>query len=77
MASIHNRKLIAVLTKGLKENEHEIQELRQKVTFLENKLADLYLIIKNKEQTKIQIQQHHQNQKAELNTEIVEEIIEE
>ena len=49
MASIHNRKLIAVLTKGLKENGREIEELKQKVSSLEAKIDDLYLIIKNKE----------------------------
>jgi hypothetical protein len=67
MASIHNRKLIAVLTKGLKEKDREIEELKQKVSSLETKIVDLYLIIKNKE--------HHQ--KTELHKEIVEEIIEE
>ena len=49
MASIHNRKLIAVLTKGLKEKDREIEELKQRVSSLEDKLNDLYLIIKNKE----------------------------
>jgi predicted transcriptional regulator len=67
MASIHNRKLIAVLTKGLKEKDREIEELKQKVSSLEAKIDDLYLIIKNKE--------HHQ--KTELHNEIVEEILEE
>jgi hypothetical protein len=66
MASIHNRKLIAVLTKGLKEKDREIEELKQKVSSLEAKIDDLYLIIKNKE--------HHQ--KTELHNEIVEEILE-
>jgi hypothetical protein len=75
MASIHNRKLLAILTKGLKEKDLEIDELKQKVTLIENKLADLYLIIKNKEQIPIQIQEQHQ--KIELNNKIVEEIIEE
>jgi hypothetical protein len=50
MASIHNRKLIAILTKGLKEKDHEIEELKQQVSSLEDKVNDLYLIIKNKEQ---------------------------
>ena len=50
MASIHNRKLIAVLTKGLKEKDREIEELKQRVSSLEDKLNDVYLIIKNREQ---------------------------
>jgi hypothetical protein len=66
MASIHNRKLIAVLTKGLKEKDKETEELKQRVSSLEDKLNDLYLIIKNKEQ-----------QETELHKEIVQEIIEE
>jgi predicted transcriptional regulator len=68
MASIHNRKLIAVLTKGLKEKDREIEELKQRVSSLEDKLNDVYLIIKNKEQ---------QDQETELHKEIVQEIIEE
>jgi hypothetical protein len=72
MASIHNRKLIAVLTKGLKEKDREIEELKKKVSSLEAKINDLYLIIRNKEQI-----QQHQNQKTELHNEIAEEIIEE
>jgi hypothetical protein len=66
MASIHNRKLIAVLIKGLKEKDREIEELQQQVSSLEAKINDLYLIIKNKEQY----------QKRELPNQIVEEIIE-
>jgi hypothetical protein len=50
MASIHNRKLIAILTKGLKERDREIEELKQQVSSLEDKVNDLYLIVKNKEQ---------------------------
>ena len=50
MASIHNRKLIAILTKGLKEKDREIEELKQQVSSLEDKVNNLYLIIKNKEQ---------------------------
>ena len=68
MASIHNRKLIAVLTKGLKEKDREIEELKQRVSSLEDKLNDVYLIIKNREQ---------QHQETELHKEIVREIIEE
>lgn len=70
MASIHNRKLIAVLTKGLKEKDHEIEELKQRVSLLEDKLNDLYKIIKNKEQ-------QQQQQETELHKEIIQEIIEE
>jgi len=69
MASIHNRKLIAVLTKGLKEKDREIEELKQRVSSLEDKLNDLYKIIKNKEQ--------QLRQDAELNKGIIQEIIEE
>ena len=38
MASIHNRKLISTLSMELKEKDAEIQELRQTITTLENKL---------------------------------------
>ena len=41
MASIHNRKLIAALSRELKEKDTDIQELRQSVTSLENKLNEL------------------------------------
>jgi hypothetical protein len=41
MASIHNRKLIAVLSRELKEKDVEIRELKQTVTSLENKLNEL------------------------------------
>ena len=68
MASIHNRKLIAVLTKGLKEKDHEIEELKQQVSSLENKLNDLHMIVKNKE---------GQQQETELDKQIIEELIEE
>jgi hypothetical protein len=70
MASIHNRKLIAVLTKGLKEKDREIEELKRRVSSLEDKLNDLYKIIKNKEQLQ-------QQQETELHKEIIQEIIEE
>jgi hypothetical protein len=49
MAAIHNRKLIAILTKNLKEKDHEIEELKQQVSSLEDKVNGLHLIIKNKE----------------------------
>jgi len=41
MASIHNRKLIAALSRELKEKDSQIQELRQTVTALENNLNEL------------------------------------
>jgi hypothetical protein len=41
MASIHNRKLIAVLSREIKEKDSEIQELKQTVCSLENKLNEL------------------------------------
>ena len=69
MASIHNRKLIAILTKGLKEKDREIEELKQQVSSLEDKVNDLYLIIKNKEQL--------QQQETDLHKGIVQEILEE
>jgi hypothetical protein len=69
MASIHNRKLIAVLSKGLKEKDREIEVLKQQVSSLEEKLNDLYLIIRNKE--------HQQRQETELHKEITQEIIKE
>jgi polyhydroxyalkanoate synthesis regulator phasin len=49
MASIHNRKLIAVLSRELKEKDSEIQELRQAVTSLENKLNELSIQAKKQE----------------------------
>jgi hypothetical protein len=71
MASIHNRKLIAVLTKGLKEKDLEIEDLKQRVSSLEERVNDLYLIIKNNQR---ELQQNHE---IELHKEIVQEIIEE
>ena len=68
MASIHNRKLIAVLAKELKEKDVEIEELKQQVSSLENKLNDLHMIVKNKE---------GQQQETELDIQIIEELIEE
>jgi flagellar biosynthesis regulator FlaF len=41
MASIHNRKLIAALFRELKEKDSQIQELRQNIVSLENKLEEL------------------------------------
>ena len=68
MASIHNRKLIAVLAKELKEKDNEIEELKQQVSSLENKLNDLHMIVKNKE---------GQQQETELDKQIIEELIDE
>jgi hypothetical protein len=69
MASIHNRKLVAVIAKGLREKDREIEELKQQVSSLEERVNDLYLIIKNKGQQK--------QQDTELHKEIIQEIIEE
>ena len=71
MASIHNRKLIAVLAKGLKEKDAEIEDLKQKVSSLEEKVNDIYLMIKNNQRGL------QQNRELELHKEIVQEIIEE
>ena len=46
MASIHNRKLISALSRELKEKDTQIQELRQTVTSLENKLNELAMKMK-------------------------------
>jgi hypothetical protein len=69
MASIHNRKLIAILARGLKEKDLEIGKLKQQISLLEDKVNDLYLIIKNKDQS------HRQD--TGLHKEIVQEILEE
>jgi septal ring factor EnvC (AmiA/AmiB activator) len=37
----HNRKLIAALSRELKEKDSQIQELRQNIVSLENKLEEL------------------------------------
>jgi polyhydroxyalkanoate synthesis regulator phasin len=50
MASIHNRKLIAALSRELKEKDSQIQELRQNIIALENKLNDLVIKDKNKQE---------------------------
>jgi hypothetical protein len=70
MASIHNRKLIAILTKGIKEKDREIEELRQKVSSLEDRVNDLHLIIKNNDQLQ-------QRQDTDLHKKLVQEILEE
>jgi predicted transcriptional regulator len=52
MASIHNRKLIAALTKELKEKDSEIQELKHNITLLEDKLNDLLMKMKHNNEEK-------------------------
>jgi hypothetical protein len=69
MASIHNRKLIAVLAKGLKEKDREIEELKQRGSLHEERINDLYLIIKSKGQ--------QEQPDTNLHQEIIQEIIEE
>jgi polyhydroxyalkanoate synthesis regulator phasin len=49
MASIHNRRLISALTRELKEKDTEIQELRQTVAKLENKLNELSIHAKKQQ----------------------------
>ena len=53
MASIHNRKLIVALAKELKVKDSGIQELKQNITLLEDKLNDLLMKMKykNKEES--------------------------
>ena len=46
MASIHNRKRIAALSREFKEKDSQIQELRQTVTALENNLNELNVQVK-------------------------------
>jgi hypothetical protein len=48
MASIHNRKLIAALSRELKEKDAEIPELRQTVISL-NKLNELSIQTRNRQ----------------------------
>ena len=50
MASIHNRKLIAALSRELNEKDSEIQELKQRITALENKLNELSILDKKQKQ---------------------------
>jgi TolA-binding protein len=50
MASIHNRKLIAALSRELKEKDSQMQELRQNISLLENKLNELSIQTNNKQQ---------------------------
>jgi hypothetical protein len=49
MASIHNRKLIAALSRELKEKDSQIQELNQAITSLENKVNELSIQAKKQE----------------------------
>jgi hypothetical protein len=49
MASIHNRKLITALSRELKEKDLEIQELKQTLSSLENKLNELSIQAKKQE----------------------------
>ena len=49
MASIHNRKLIAALSRELKEKESQIQELRENIISLENKLNELSIQAKKQQ----------------------------
>lgn len=52
MASIHNRKLIAALAKELKAKDSQIEELKQNITSLEDKLSDLSPKMKYREEQK-------------------------
>jgi hypothetical protein len=56
MASIHNRKLIAVLAKELKEKDVEIEGLKQDMTLLQDKLNDIYMEMKHKGDKQLQQQ---------------------
>jgi hypothetical protein len=57
MASIHNRKLIAVLAKELKERDAEIDELKQDITLLKDKLNDISMEMNKDKKDKNQQQQ--------------------
>jgi predicted transcriptional regulator len=57
MASIYNRKLIAVLAKELKEKDVEIEELKQNIASLQEKLNDIYMEMKHKGDKQLQQQQ--------------------
>jgi chromosome segregation ATPase len=60
MASIHNRKLIAVLAKELKEKDAEIEELKQDITLLQDKLNDIFMEMEKLKEDKNQQQQQQQ-----------------
>jgi len=57
MASIHNRKLISVLAKELKEKDAEIDELKQDITLLKDKLNDISMEMNKHKKDKNQQQQ--------------------
>jgi len=57
MASIHNRKLIAVLAKELKEKDAQIDELKQDIILLQDKLNDIYMEMEKLKEHKNQQQQ--------------------
>jgi len=57
MASIHNRKLIAVLAKELKEKDVEIDELKQDMASLQDKLNDISMEMNKHKKDKNQQQQ--------------------
>jgi predicted transcriptional regulator len=52
MASIHNRKLIAILAKELKEKDVEIEELKQNIASLQDKLNDIFMEMKKPKEDK-------------------------
>jgi hypothetical protein len=60
MASIHNRKLIAILAKELKEKDVEIEELKQNIISLQDKLDNLYVEMKKHREDKDKQQQQQQ-----------------
>jgi septal ring factor EnvC (AmiA/AmiB activator) len=60
MASIHNRKLIAVLAKELKEKDVEIDELKENIISLQDKLDDVYMEMEKLKKDKNQQQQQQQ-----------------
>jgi hypothetical protein len=47
MAAVHNRKMIAVLVKEMREKDSEIEELKHKIISLETMISDT-LSVKNK-----------------------------
>jgi hypothetical protein len=49
MASIHNRKLIAALSRELKEKDSQMQELIENIISLENKLNELSIRAKKQQ----------------------------
>jgi hypothetical protein len=56
MASIHNRKLIVALAKELKEKDIEIEELKQNIVSLQDKLNDIHMELKHKGDKQLQQQ---------------------